>query len=80
MSELSPQICSYILADKSRYAYGADEIYEMSGMWEKKLAEKSSDKRHRRLSPKSSSLLKVPSAVGSFLSVRHQVGNRYQFL
>ena len=27
MPELPPQICTYILADKSCYAHGADEIY-----------------------------------------------------
>lgn len=41
MPELPPQICSYILADKSRYAYGADEIHEMPRMRKTKLAEKS---------------------------------------
>lgn len=45
MPELPPQICSYILADKSCYAHGADKVYEMPGVWKKKLAEKSSYKR-----------------------------------
>ena len=45
MPELPPQICSYILADKSCYAHGTDKIYEMPGVWKKKLAEKSSYKR-----------------------------------
>ncbi len=48
MPELPPQICSYILADKSRYAYGADEIHEMPRMRKTKLAEKSSYKRRVR--------------------------------
>jgi hypothetical protein len=45
MPELPPQICTYILADKSCYAHGADKVYEMPGVWKKKLAEKSSYKR-----------------------------------
>ncbi|MCR5755221.1 MAG: hypothetical protein K6G30_10490, partial [Acetatifactor sp.] len=45
MPELSPQICSYIPADKSCYAHGTDKVYEMPEVWKKKLAEKSSYKR-----------------------------------
>jgi len=48
MPELPSQICSYILADKSCYAYGTDEIHEMPGMRKTQLAEESADKRRIR--------------------------------
>ncbi len=35
------QKAAYLLADKSCYAHGADKVYEMPGVWKKKLAEKS---------------------------------------
>ena len=56
MPELPSQICSYILADKSCYAYGTDEIYEVPSMWKVELAEEGSDKRRisfpQKMTPK----------------------------
>ena len=71
MPELPSQICSYILADKSCYAYGTDEIHEMSEMRKTQLAEESSDKRNWHTIRTSLRIWKMPS--GSDRNLVHQV-------
>ena len=45
MPEMPRSTHSNLLADKSCYAYGTDEIYEVPSMRKVELAEESSDKR-----------------------------------
>lgn len=79
MPELPPQICSYILADKSRYAYGADEIHEMPRMRKTKLAEKSSYKRRVR-QIKAPHYRQVRRRRGAFLYFDIDCNARLEFL
>ncbi len=56
MPEMPRSTHSNLLADKSCYAYGTDEIYEVPSMWKVELAEESSDKRRisfpQKMTPK----------------------------